>query len=119
MHNFLSELIINYVTTCLTGRTNKLQSLRSYLKVCSRLKSKNYVFEKAFLTTFFKNYSAKTHKREHIINQNCNYIIKLNANIAKNSDCDISDVMALFGCLITILAAILNFLHHIWLWSLG
>ena len=35
----------------------------------------------------------------------------VNANIAKNSDCDISDGIALFGCLFTNLAAILNFLH--------
>ena len=45
-------------------------------KVSSRLKSKNYVFEEAFLTTFFGNYSVKTHKREHIIIQNCNHIIR-------------------------------------------
>ena len=76
MHNFLSELIIKYVTTCLTDGTNKFQSLRSYLKVCSRLKSRNYVFKEAFLTTFFRNYSVKTNKREHIIIQNCDYIIR-------------------------------------------
>ena len=33
------------------------------------------------------------------------------ANIAKN-DCEMADVMALFRGLITILAAILNFLHR-------
>ena len=76
MHNFLSELIIKYVTTCLTDGTNKFQSLRSYLKVCSRLKSRNYVFKEAFLTTFSRNYSVKTHKREQIIIQNCDYIIR-------------------------------------------
>ena len=109
MHNFLSELIIKYVTTCLTDGTNKFYSLRSYLKVCSRLKSRNYVFKEAF-SPHSSGIIQSKHIKESILLFRT-VIILSDVNIAKNSDCDISDVIALFGCLITNLAAILNFLH--------
>ena len=71
MHNLLSDLITNYVTRSFIGRINKYQSLRSYPKVCSRVKSKITLSD-------------------------------LIGNIVKNSDCEMVDVMALIGGLITI-----------------